>query len=115
MRQFFKTIKVHHCYNFEACEPKPKTCKCRKFIAKSFAEDLVADGVADWVISYPIGTTIYDAIILKGIAGKTPRAQTIEKAHIERYIGISGDPDNPEDQSQIKRYKTEQEKKEFWE
>ena len=85
VKQYFKTTKVHHCFNQELNEPQPKKCKCRKFISRDFAAGLVADGVADWVIIYPQGVSSFD-IILKGIAGKTPRAQTIEKAHIQRYI-----------------------------
>lgn len=85
MKQYFKTTKVHHCFNQEMNEPQPKTCKCRKFISREFASDLVANGIADWVIKFPEGVSSYD-IILKGIAGKTPRAQTIEKAHVERYV-----------------------------
>lgn len=95
MKQYFKTTKVHHCFNQELNEPQPKKCKCRKLISREFAANLVADGVADWVIKYPEGVASYD-IILKGIAGKTPRAQTVESAHMERYvdqiwnIGIAG-------------------------
>lgn len=95
MKQYFKTTKVHHCFNQEMNiengpvvperDLQPKKCKCRKFISREFAADLVADGAADWVIKYPEGTPTFD-IVLKGIVGKTPRAQTIEKAHIERYI-----------------------------
>jgi hypothetical protein len=85
MKQYFKTTKVHHCFNQELNEPQPKKCKCRKFISREFAAGLVSDGVADWIIIYPQGVSSFD-IILKGIAGKTPRAQTIEKAHIQRYI-----------------------------
>jgi hypothetical protein len=85
MRAFFKTTKVHHCFSQELNEPQPKKCKCRKFISKEFAGQLVQDGVADWIIKYPEGISTHD-IIMKGIVGKTPRAQTIEKAHMQRYI-----------------------------
>ena len=85
MRHFFKTTKVHYCYSQELNEPQPKICKCRKFISREEATDHVANGIADWIVKYPEGISTYD-IILKGIAGKTPRSQTIEKAHIERYV-----------------------------
>lgn len=103
MRQFFKTSKVHHCFSQELGIPQPKKCKCRKFVSKEFATNLVVDGIADWLIVYPAGVPSYD-IVLKGIAGKTPRAQTIESAHIERYLGISGDPDDPEIMERIEVY-----------
>lgn len=84
MRAFFKTCKVHHCFSQELFEPRPSRCRCRKMISREFAAKLVADGVGDWLVVYPSGNATTD-IVLKGRAGKTPRAQTIEKAHMERY------------------------------
>jgi hypothetical protein len=102
LRQFFKTSKVHHCFDQELGNPQPVKCKCRKFISKEFASELVANGTAEWLTVYPEGVSSYD-IVLKGITGKTPRAQTIEKAHIERYMGISGDFD-PETMTRLEVY-----------
>ena len=97
MRAFFKTTKVHYCFHQEIGDPQPKKCKCRKFISKEFAEGLVADGIADWLVKFPEGVNTTD-IVLRNIVSKTPRAQTIEKAHIERFIDQIGDLefDDPE-------------------
>ena len=108
MRQFFKTTKVHYCFHQELGDPQPKKCKCRKFISKEFAEGLIADGVADWLITFPAGTPSTD-IVMRNIASKTPRAQTIESAHIERYIDQiwnigNADFDDPEVLAHLDRY-----------
>ena len=100
MRQYFKTCKVHHCFSQELSEPKPEKCRCRKFISKEFAAQLVADGVADYLIKYPEGIPAYD-VVLKGRAGKTPRTPTLEKAHIERFVDYTWSPDINDDENDV--------------
>lgn len=103
MRQFFKTVKVHSCYSQDSFEDnwngfpvetkiesldklRPKKCRCKWWVSTQVATQLVADGVASWEIKFEGGFQTYgNDIVLSGRAGKTPRAQTIEKAHMERY------------------------------
>lgn len=85
MRQFFKTTKLHHCFAQDKGERLPDKCRCRRFISIEFARQLVADGIADWLVDFLTATQTKD-IVLSGKVGKTPRAKTVEKADIERYV-----------------------------
>lgn len=91
MRVIFRTTLVHSCYSPEVMpdllKAAPKKCKCRKLITKEQAEEWVSHGEADWVIRYegnkPVKTW---NIVLLGRKTKTPRGQTLEKAHLERGV-----------------------------
>lgn len=106
-RAFFKTCKVHSCFNQEMNEPQPKICKCRKLITKDMAQKLVDDGIAQWLTDYSGEVPIPSwNLVLCGRVGKTPRAHTIERAHMERYTERMYNPnfDNSESQELLNQY-----------
>lgn len=65
-----------------------RRCQCKKFVTKEEAKELVHQGQAEWVRMYSPTGKEYEstAAIVRSSANKTPRAQTIEKAHIERGL-----------------------------
>lgn len=87
MTEYLKTSAVHYCFSQEMAEPRPKNCRCKKFVSRELAANLVKIGEADWLVDYD-GKNPVDTfhIVLRGRAGKTPRAHTIEKAHMERGL-----------------------------
>lgn len=86
-RVIFRTSLVHSCYSAELGEPRPKKCKCRKLITKDQAIEWVKQGIAEWVINYEGGVPVPSwAVALRNRGAKTPRAQTIEKAHMQRGL-----------------------------
>lgn len=111
MRQFFKTCKVHYCFSQELGELQPVRCRCRKFVSKEVASNLVNEGEADWLLIASNDAIIptWD-LVLKGRVGKTPRAHTIESAHMERYTERMGgnadnsDPADPEVMALFEEY-----------
>lgn len=85
MRYLFRTILLHSCYNIELGERLPQKCRCRKLISKEDASALVKTGRAEWVVGMD-GIPTWD-VCLVGRGNKTPRAATIEKAHMQRAFG----------------------------
>lgn len=87
MTEYLKTSAVHYCFSQELGEPRPKDCRCKKMVSREMAANLVKIGEADWLVDYS-GKNPADTfhVVLRGRAGKTPRAHTIEKAHMERGL-----------------------------
>lgn len=83
----FRTSLLHSCFSPDLNEPQPSECRCRKLVTRDKAVEMVKHGEADWIIRFdgefpgPTWNIAY-----RGRMGKTPRAQTIEKAHIERAL-----------------------------
>lgn len=84
---------MHSCFNPELGELLRQKCRCRKLISKEDASILVKTGRAEWVVGMD-GIPTWD-VALSGRGNKTPRAATIEKAHMQRAFGgeISDDGD----------------------
>jgi hypothetical protein len=101
MKTVYLDCRVHSCFSQEYGVPKPKKCNCRKLVSKETAHKYVKDDLAEWVIDYsgdvPIPT--WD-IVLRGRVGKTPRAHTLEVAHMERYTERMYNPDFDSTESQ---------------
>lgn len=76
-----KTVRVHTCFSAE--DEMPSLCACRRMIFRHQADRWVRTGMAVWI---SIGKRAFrDKIcMLDGSAQRTPRAATIDKAHIER-------------------------------
>lgn len=109
-REFFKTSIVHTCLLYRTKQEmgrlwneeiggvkvsskfKGQECKCRKFVGHRKATEMVEKGEAEWMIDYsadpPAPTWNLIAVERKK---KTPRANTIEKAHIERFVERQSD------------------------
>lgn len=96
----FKPVLIHACFDQRLGEQRPAECNCRYRISNDEAKDFVAQGRADWVIldwrnGFPVeGANLVwgarptkeemEGTVSSAFALKTPRVQTIEKAHIER-------------------------------
>lgn len=80
------SVLVHSCFSQRLGDPKPKKCRCKMFITYAAAKERVAEGIADWLILYSKSEKVYDAIdaIVEERGLKTPRSNTLEKAHMER-------------------------------
>src|SRR5271154_5672664 len=78
-----KTVAVHTCFSVELAEALPSLCACRRKITLHQAKRWVRTGLAEWI---SVGKrTYHDKIcMINGSAQRTPRAATIDKAHIER-------------------------------
>ena len=106
---------VHHCHSQNLNEPKPAKCRCRYRVTLDQAKKLVEEGLASWLIvdwkkdsaGASIPVTSWNLVwgskhedkdeeleaVRSAFALKTPRVQTIEKAHIERaFIGTKEFP-----------------------
>lgn len=83
----FRTSLVHSCHSPELSEPRPEVCKCRRLVTREKAVEMVKVGEADWLIRYDleVPTPTWN-ICLRGRTSKTPRAHTLEKAHIQRGL-----------------------------
>jgi hypothetical protein len=93
-----KTVRVHTCFSPE--EEMPLVCACRRDIMRHQADRWVSTGMAVWI---SIGKRHFrDKIcMLDGSSQRTPRAATIDKAHIERaYASDHG----LEEQARIEAY-----------
>jgi hypothetical protein len=92
-----KTVHVHTCIEFG--EELPTICACRRWITLYQAKRWVRTGLADWI---SIGKrTFHDKVyIFNKSSQRTPRAATIDKAHIERAY-VAG---NLQEQVRIKEY-----------
>ena len=97
-KDFFKTCEVHYCYSADLGEPRPKKCRCKKVVSREMASTLVQIGEADWIIDSATGIPTWH-VVLRGRTGKTPRANTIESAHMERYTEHSQNPAEAGDES----------------
>jgi hypothetical protein len=92
-RIYFKTSLVHSCYLIDRGDlrPKPK-CRCRKYVSREQASELVRLGAATWVLDDSDGKSEpipqWD-IVLLGQTSKTPRAATLERSHLERGTELS--------------------------
>lgn len=93
-----KTVRVHTCFSVE--EEMPLVCACYRKITRHQANRWVRTGLAVWIV---IGRKSFrDKIcMLDGSSQRTPRAATIDKAHIERaYASDHG----LEDRERIEEY-----------
>jgi hypothetical protein len=76
-------IKVHSCYSIELGDPLPAVCACNRWIHKHVADRWLEVGLASRVTIN--GRVVKDQIcIVGGSALRTPRAATIDRAHIFR-------------------------------
>jgi phospholipase C len=95
---------IHSCFDQAVGNPRPKNCRCKFRVTKEQATQLVEDGLASWLIvdwkkdagGQSIPVTSWNlvwgakqeeepgATVRSALAAKTPRVQTIEKAHIHR-------------------------------
>ena len=104
-------------------EMRPEKCRCSYRVTTAEAELLVKNGIANWLITdwryneekkvfFPLegpnlvwgGKQAEDlGLVRSSLAAKTPRVQTIEKAHIERsYVGTAAHPNgDPEERARI--------------
>lgn len=83
----FRTCLIHTCFSPELFEPRPEKCKCRKLVTPVRASEMVELGEANWVWDYSGKTPVKTwNIALNGRQAKTPRAHTLEKAHMERGL-----------------------------
>jgi hypothetical protein len=104
-------------------EMRPAKCRCSYRVTSAEAEHLVKNGIANWLITdwrynedrkvfFPVegpnlvwgGKQAEDlGLVRSSLAAKTPRVQTIEKAHIERaFVGTAAHPEgDPEEQARI--------------
>jgi hypothetical protein len=78
-----KVVSVHTCFSVDLGEELPSLCACRRKITLHQAKRWVQTGLAEWI---SVGKrTFHDKIcMINGSAQRTPRAATIDKAHIER-------------------------------
>jgi hypothetical protein len=78
-----KTVSVHTCFSLDLGEELPSLCACRRKITLFQAKRWVRTGLSEWIA---VGKrTFHDKIcMINGSAQRTPRAATIDKAHIER-------------------------------
>lgn len=112
-------VQVHTCYSVDLGEPRPKTykelkadtpkkyrkllkeriiaghipvCMCRMTLSHSEAEGLVKKGFARYIVGYdrPKPYEDQNRICMTGIALATPRAETIDRTHLERAY-VDGD------------------------
>lgn len=83
----FRTSRVHSCFSQELSEPRPAVCKCRKLVTQAKAIEMVKTGEADWLIVYD-GDVPRPSwhVVYRNRTSKTPRAHTLEKAHIQRAL-----------------------------
>lgn len=88
-----KGIRVHTCYNADLVEKPPDTCSCRKFVTRVVAEGFIGEGLATYLTGYdrPKLYTDLKQICMIGRHKRTPRAATIEKAHMEKAYLFGGD------------------------
>lgn len=94
-----KTVRVHTCFSIQLGEELPTVCACNRTITLHQAQRWVRTGLSDWI---SVGKrTFHDKLcMINGSARRTPRAATIDKAHIERaYVDGS-----LEEQIRIKEY-----------
>ncbi len=106
----FRPVLVHACFDQRLGQLRPLTCRCRYRVSVDEANDFVAQGKADWIIvdwrnGFPVeGANLVwgarpekqrdkDEKLSSAYALKTPRVQTIEKAHIERAF-VNGKQDD---------------------
>ena len=106
---------IHHCFDQAAGSPRPKKCRCRYRVTSEQAKKLVEEGLASYLIvdwkkdsaGQSVPVTSWNLVwgskhedkdeeleaVRSAFALKTPRVQTIEKAHMERaYIGTKEFP-----------------------
>src|SRR5208282_3784503 len=85
-----KDVLVHSCFSQRKGDPYvPRRCRCKKWITREEARLRVALGDADWKMvwflksknPFPSRTEIVEEQ-----DAKTPRSNTIEKAHMTRNI-----------------------------
>lgn len=119
---------VHHCHSQNLNEPRPAKCRCRYRVTTEQAKKLVEEGLASYLIvdwktdsagqSVPVtswnlvwGSKQEDSVedlekVRSAFALKTPRVQTIEKAHMERaYVGTKEFPKgSPLEQERINEW-----------
>ncbi|SRR6266568_102798 len=95
-------VLVHTCYSIEAGDPKPTICACRKFVSSAVSKKLLAEGLAEYVLKYDRKVPYHSGteVCLVNRKKSTPRAATIEKAHILRAY-VAGDL---EEQERINEY-----------
>lgn len=126
-RDLLRTCLIHSCFSQNLGSQKPDNCVCRKRVTKDTANGLIAQGLAEWIITgyeynhelkmlVPVHHAwhlVYssaapenaEAIVHAGYMLKTPRVQTIEKAHIERWVvdGKQEDGDRIEEWGRLSR------------
>ena len=95
-------VLTHTCYSIERGDLKPKVCACRKRVSRLKAKLMVIDGLAEYVLMYDKQNIYHSPNEICIIERKksTPRAATIERAHIERAY-LDGDL---QEQERIKVY-----------
>lgn len=106
----FRPVVVHACFDQRLGQPRPDSCRCRYRVSVDEAREFVAQGKADWIIvdwrnNFPVeGSNLVwgarpekqrdeNEKLSSAYAIKTPRVQTIEKAHMERAY-INGKQDD---------------------
>ncbi len=96
---------VHSCFEQHLGHPRPEKCRCKFRVTLDEAKKYVEEGKASWLVvdwkkdsegvSIPVTSwnlvwgsePAENGIVRSALAMKTPRVQTVEKAHIERaYI-----------------------------
>ena len=119
---------IHHCFDQAAGDPRPAKCRCRYRVTTEQAKKLVEEGLASYLIvdwkkdsaGASIPVTSWNLVwgskhedkdeeleaVRSAFALKTPRVQTIEKAHMERaYIGTKEFPKgSPLEQARINEW-----------
>lgn len=83
-------VLVHTCLATKF-DPYVPGCTCRKFVSFDEAEDMVYSGQAV-DLAERAAVFAHREILLIGVKVKVPRAQTIERTHIERAITDSSKP-----------------------
>ncbi len=70
----------------------PERCNCRKLVSEDQAKSLIARGEA---LDFETRTPVFadGAIVQIGKLLRTPRSATVEKAHVERLVGITKSKD----------------------
>ena len=82
-------VLVHHCHAI-GC-PQPNRCACARYVSSADAKEMVRQGLAEYLWLYPSDGNAFQthgAVVVVS-AGKTPRVQTLEKAHMERAFTSS--------------------------
>lgn len=126
-RDLIRPCLLHACFSQCLGENRPEKCNCRKRVSKEKAQELIDLGLVEWIITnwvyndeqkklVPVHHAwhlVYssaapedaESIVHAGYALKTPRVQTIEKAHIERSVvdGKQEDIDRIEEWGRMSR------------
>lgn len=69
---------VHRCFNPLRFPGPAQGCRCNRWVKKSLADRMVTDRSATQMASGDV------ALIVKRVRSEVPRAETIQKRHIEQ-------------------------------